>query len=444
MSNELVLPGEFLLELFRLALKDSYVLSLTIERLKSNWLPEAEERDFFTVLKYQAVNEKIKPSFGTLLTAARKNEALRDYIQRVQATELKDSNTIIKTFESFIRQAMFIELYDQAASFYNKGEVKKAYSLFTARATQLTTFSLTRGLFEPIFKGFTKRHTDRIVEASRGHGRMPTGIDGLDHSLNGGPERKELMCFLADSKGGKSFCLTHLGVNYARRGYGVAHFQLEGTGKQCKARYDSNWSGSVYHELKAGELEEHKFEAYKKIVNNLGRSDIWVYAHESFKPMTVTELRGLVIDLKNKQDIAVVIVDYVDLLNPDEGHYSLNDERFRQEKSMQMLKDLAMELDVLVITATQASSIDTDLLEEEEFVIKRQHLAEAKGKVRPVDYLISINRTGDERRAGTCRLYLEAVREHAADEVIKICQNLKRSRFYDRKKTIEAGYFEAA
>jgi hypothetical protein len=109
---------------------------------------------------------------------------------------------------------------------------------------------------------------------------------------------------------------------------------------------------------------------------------------------------------------------------------------------MRMLKQMAMELDVLVITVTQTTVMDQELLKDPDYVIRRDALAEAKGKVRPVDYLLSINRTPEERKQGICRIFLEAVRDYPAEEVITICQNLKRARFYDRKRTVQMGFTE--
>ena len=61
---------------------------------------------------------------------------------------------------------------------------------------------------------------------------------------------------------------------------------------------------------------------------------------------------------------------------------------------------------------------------------------EDKGKVRPVDYLFTLNRTRDEEKDNVCRIYIEAAREYKRNKVIYIKQNLSRSRFYDRKRTL--------
>lgn len=446
MTEEELIPSEFLTELFRLSLHDQYIQQICITKIQQNWLPTEEEKDFLTELKYQVEVEQKKPTFGSLLLAAKLNKkngsvnkGLQEYIALLREIKISDPDTIIKSLENFIKQAMFLENYEKVANLYNRGKKKDAYKEHVKGADSINNFSLTTDLFEPIFGNFPKRHAQRIIENSKGRNKLSTGIDELDFRLNGGPERKELMCFMAQAKAGKSFCLTHMGVNYARKGYGVAHFQLEGTKKQCNNRYDSNWSGSLYQEIKAGELAEGKFKSYRKIIDNIGKGEIFVYAPEKFGAMNVLDIRRMIIDLKKKREIDVVIVDYMDLLNPDEQVYKLGDERHRQEMTMRLLKELAMELDILIITATQTSSIESDLLEDPDFVIRKEFLAEAKGKVRPVDYLISINRTREERKLQICRLFLDSIRDHEGEEVITIVQNLKRSRFYDRLATIRAG-----
>jgi archaellum biogenesis ATPase FlaH len=443
------LPSEFLQELFRLCFHDQYVLQITIQHLKSNWLPLQVEKNFLAEMVYQVKVENRKLTFGSMLLGSQKligetKKEFKEYLAEVREVELADPDTILKGLEDFIKQSIFVEMYDKAADYYNKKQRKQAYRVFKEGSEQLTSFSITTDMVEAIFGNFPKRNTQRVIDANSGHSRMPTGIDELDYRINGGPERKELMCFIADSKGGKSICLTHMGVNYARRGHIVYHFQLEGTKNQCTSRYDSCWSGSSYNDIKAGDFAEKKFESYRRIVDNIGKGEIFIYAPEKYGSMNCIDVRQKIIDLKKRHNVSVVIIDYVDLLNPDGEKYSLSDERHRQEKTMRILKEIAMELDVLIITATQASSIDIEALQDPNFVIRREHLAESKGKVRPVDFLISINRTSDERKKNICRLYIDAARDHEADYVITICQNIKRMRFYDRKKTIEEGHWENA
>lgn len=438
------LHSDFILELFNFALHDAYIMEMCSKHLKSNYLPSKVEKDVFTELKYQYTREGKHPTYGTLKNVLRKDKEALEYIYQIQNTETSDVTNLLNTFEEFVKQAMYIEMYDASADEFNKGNHSRAYKVFSEGIEKFNSFSLTQDLFEPVFAGFVPRHIKRVEENQKGTVKMPTGIDELDYRTNGGPERGEYWLFVGDAKSGKSFLLTHMGVNYARRGYGVAHFQLEGTKKQSLNRYDAYWTGSIYHEIKNGEISEEKFNAHKKIVSVLGKNDIHVHAPEKFNSLSVPQMRKMLRDLKKKYKIDVVIIDYLDLANPDGEVYKPSEERQRQQKTSRLFKELAMEENVLVISATQTSSINSEQLEDPDFVIRRQNLAEDRGKVRPVDALISINATAEERKNNLCRLFIDAVREHEGGDVITIKRNLKRSRFYDRKATLTEGLFEAA
>ena len=346
---------------------------------------------------------------------------------------------MVATLEKFVRQSMFIELFDTVLDQYNKDEKSKAYRKLINGAGTLEKFSLTSHLFEPIFAGFEKRDAKRKSDFEEGKVmKIPLGIVELDHITQGGGELGELICYLGASKAGKSFALVHHGIHAARLGYGVAHFQLEGTHKQCTGRYDSSWTGTKFNDIKHCEITPDKYKEIERTLKGLkAKADIHVYSSERFNNMNMLEIRRKVRELKKKHDIKVVIIDYIDLCDPDDSVYTPKDERFRQQRTIRLMKELAMEEQVLVITATQASSIPSELLEDPEFTIKKEHLAEDKGKVRPVDMLITINRTRWEEKHNIARLFLDAMREHGGGLTLFIRQNLNFSKFYLRKETME-------
>lgn len=443
MAEELELPAELLVELFRLSLHDNYIRQIVTTKIQTNWIQDEVERDFLTELKYQSEVQNNKPTFGTMMLAARtaKNKNLYDYIQVIKETPLQNISTILKSVEDFIKRAMFIQVYDQSGEFFNKNQKKKAFDIFIKGAEKLNKFSLSADLLEPVFGNFPIRNANRIIEASKGVELMPCGVDGIDH-IFGGWQRKEYVLILAGSKGTKSYCMTHFGVNYARRGIGVLHIQLEGTKKQCMDRYDSNWLGSTYTDVRAGIVEESKFKSYRKIVDNIGKGEIFVYAPERYNAMNMLDVHQLIIDTKKKRDIGVVLLDYLDLAPPDGDKYSVNDERLKKQRSSRACKDIAMDTDTLFISNTQSTSVSYELLNDPDFVLRRENLSEDRGTVQAVDYLLTLNRTKEERTNGTLRIHIDAARDYQSDQIIQIAQNLKRARFYDRKRTLSEGMWQ--
>lgn len=434
------LSDDFLYELFKAALTNKDALHIVIEHLQSNFLPENVWKDIFNEIRTQVIIENKIPTVGTLQLFFRNNRDALLLLKEIKGIDVPDLDSLLSSFENYIRQVKFVELYDECGKLYQRNKRKEALVKFIDGSEDLKKIDLVSQKFESVFGDFAKRQLER-ENTVRHTDRIPFGIDGLDDKTNGGAETTEFVLFLGDAKSGKSTLATHLGINSARRGFHVAHFQLEGTKKQCLDRYDAAWSGVLYHEIKRGDFPIAKYENYKKIINSIGKADIHVDASEKFLSTSMVEIRQKLLRLKRKYDIKLCIIDYLDLLVPDHNGF-YKDEKQKQQTVARMMKDLAVEQNVLVISFTQASSIPSELLNDPDFVIRREHLSEDKGKVRPVDMLITLNQTADERKMHEMRLFTEALREYESNDVILIKQSLKYSRFYDRKSTLEA--FELA
>lgn len=442
-SDELddLLNEDFIVELFHIALKNKDLLEIVLANVKDGFLPDEQQKKLLKEIKRQYRTENIRPTAGTLKVAFRKDADMMEFIDQVRDKEVENPENIIKSLSDFVKESMFVESYDEIGDVWNRsGDKKKCYKIFTNTAEKLANFSLNAQMFESVFGDFNKRQGERVMNGLNRTDKISSGFDEFDRLSNGGFEVGDYVLYVADAKAGKSFCLAHHAIAAARRGFPVAIIQAEGKKKMAFDRLDAAWSGTNYYDMKSGILSDKKYKAYKKIVDNIGKADIFVYCPERFNAMNMIEVRQQIIELKKKYDIKVVIVDYMDLINPDEQFYKASEERFRLQKTSQALKDLALEQEVLVISATQASSIDIELLNDPAFVITRRDLADDKSKVRAVDFLISINRTREERKNKSCRLYVDASREYDIQDPIFIKQNLAQSRFYDRKATLSEFY----
>lgn len=431
------LTAEFVSELFYCAIQNRSALEVCLAHMKENYLPLDEQKQLFRELNKQKSLGYKKISFGTLLQEFKKNELVFDYIRVVKELDV-EVESVLGKFEQFLKQSKFIELYDECYDIYNKGKKSEAYTHLISGADELAKFSLSVDRLSTVLGEFHNRNAERIIKNSNADtGKIPFGIDELDDITNGGAEAGELVMAMGDAKSGKSIFLIHCGINAMRRGHGVLHVQAEGTKEQIMRRYDSAWSGSTYYEIKDGNVSDEKFKVYKKIVDNLGRTDIHVFCSEKYSSINMVEVRRILIELKKQYQIGAVVHDYLDLTDPDNQIYKISDERFRQQKTARAMKDLAVEQHVVYYTATQSSSIAKELLDDPTYVINRESLAEDKGKVRPVDMLFSINRTADERKSKIARIYVDALREHDSGQIITIAQALGRTRFYDRQRTIQ-------
>ncbi len=434
------LSEDFILQIFKLAFTSRPHLDLLVKYLKLEYLPEQSYKDLWTTIRveYEMSDNKKLPNKGVISQYLKKDRDIIKILSDLKDIEIDDFEAVTRGLETFIKQNLFVDSYNTIGDFYNKGKKKSAYSEFVKRAEDFVAFSLQSETLDTVFGGFKKRNVQREFDKINGSKRVriSTGIDELDRAING-TETGEFVLIMGDSGSGKSFLGNHLGINAARRGYNVYHAQAEGTKEQVLNRYDSAFTGTRYYNVKVNEFSPANLKTAHKTIDNI-KAEIYVRAFEQFGSATVVDIRNDVRELQKTVDVKYVIVDYLDLIDPGDGLiYPPNMERFRQQKVARMLKNLAMELNVVVIAFTQASSIPPDDLNNPDFVITRFNIAEDKGKLRPADLFITINKTRDEKVENVCRLYIDKAREHPGGQTIKIKQNLAHSRFYDRKKTID-------
>jgi len=434
---------DFVQGILKSALSDKNFFEVLRSVLKPEYLPNEHYKSLWRtmVVEFETNECKTVPKIAVLRLHFRKNIDVLSVINDINNFDLKEnhSDDLLRALEEFIRQNMFVSSYNEIGDLYNRGKKDFAYQTFVKSSEEFQKFTLRAKKFDEIFSGFNHRVAEREIAKIDGSKRVriPTGIDELDNLTNGGFETGEFVLIMGDSGVGKSFLGNHIGVNTSRRGENVYHAQAEGTREQVLGRYDSAWTGSKYFDIKQNEIDQDKQRKIQRVIDNI-KGEIFVETFERFGSKTILDVRNSLIELKKNHDIKVVILDYMDLVDPGDGfNYGPTMERFRQQKVSRACKDIAVELNVVFISFTQVSSIAPELLNDPNFVITRYNLAEDKGKVRPVDYLLSINQTRDEKKKQICRLFLEKSREHAGSEVIYIYQNLARSRFYDRIRTLE-------
>jgi replicative DNA helicase len=441
------LASAYVVELLALAMKRRSIFDIVKEHLKFSYLQdEAQKKLWQWIVKTETRTGRV-PTWGSVQQQFRDNDAVLDILEAISEVEvgdedLHDDNVWLEGFEKFIKKMKFLEVNDRITDLYNQGKKEQAWDAFVKGAEEFSSFTIQSAKFETVFGDFAERQALRQSEDYNKRFKVPTGIDELDFRLggaNGGAETGEFVLWMGESGRGKSQLGVHLGVTAARHGHRVAHFQLEGTKEQCMNRYDAAWTGTLYSEVKIGNIPANKLKVTQRIVEKLCRTDIIVSSEETFNAKTIPDIRREIDEMeKTYGKIDVIIIDYLELAEPGDGHnYSPSEERFRQTKLAKSCKMLAMEYNAVVHAFTQTSDVPADLRNDPDFVITRSYLNEDKGKVRPTDILITLNQTKDEYDENVMRLHTEKLRDYQNGNPIHICTNFSHARFYDRKRTME-------
>lgn len=445
MAKDNMLATNFVVELIAAALERRTVFEIVKQYLKFSYLQEEAEKKLWQwVTKRYDLTGKV-PTIGHIQQQFVDDERVLEKLEEIGDVEIDENGgyeLIIDSFEKFIKKMKFLEVNDKIADTYNRGDKEGAWELFVKSAEDFSKFSIQDAKFETVFGDFAERQAKRKSEDWNFRYKIPTGIDELDYRLggeSGGPETGECVLWLGDSGAGKSQCLTSVGIAAARQGFRVAHFQLEGTKEQCLNRYDAAWTGTLYQDVKLGNITAKKMEVTKRIIKKLRKTDIIVSSEETFNAKTLVDIRRELKEMEKKYGkIDVIIIDYLELLELGDGHrYTPSEERFRQAKLAKGMKMLAMEFNAVVHTATQSSNIPEEQKNDPEFVITRAQLSEDKGKIRPFDIFVTINQTRDEAKEEIMRLHTDKLRDYKNGEPIHIANNFSYARFYDRKRTIE-------
>lgn len=444
------LASNFVVELLAAALEKRTVFEIVRQYLKFSYLQiESEKKLWQWVTKRYDRTGKI-PTIGQIQQQFQDDENVLEKLEEISDVEIDEQGgheMIVDTFEKFIKKMKFLEANDKIADLYNQGKKEQSWDMFVKYAEDFSKFSIQSAKFETVFGDFAERQAKRRSDDWQFRYKIPTGIDEIDYRLggeNGGPETGECVLWLGDSGAGKSQVLVSVGISAARQGFRVAHFQLEGTKEQCLNRYDAAWTGTLYQDVKLGNITSKKMEVTKRIIKKLRKSDIIVSSEETFNAKTLPDIRREVKEMeKTYGKIDVIIIDYLELLEVGDGHnYTPHEERFRQAKLAKGMKMLAMEFNAVVHTATQSSSIGEEQKNDPEFVITRAQLSEDKGKIRPFDIFITINQTRDESKEEIMRLHTDKLRDYKNGDPIHICNNFAYARFYDRKRTLNTDWDE--
>ncbi|MEP7108498.1 MAG: replicative DNA helicase [Ferruginibacter sp.] len=183
---------------------------------------------------------------------------------------------------------------------------------------------------------------------------VPSGFASLD-KITYGWQQTDLIVLAARPSVGK----TAFALNLARsaalhptKPTPVVFFSLEMSSSQLVQRILSAESEIWLEKITRGKLEEHEMkQLYKRGIEKLSNAPIYI---DDTAALNIFELRAKCRRLKNKHDIGLIIIDYLQLMSGSGDNRNGNREQ-EISKISRDLKGLAKELKVPVIALSQLS-----------------------------------------------------------------------------------------
>jgi replicative DNA helicase len=237
-------------------------------------------------------------------------------------------------------------------------------------AEQRLYFLSEQGQIEGGLQPFRSGLADAIEAAEAAYKRdtslvgVTTGFDDMDEYL-GGLHRSDLLILAGRPSMGKTALATNIAVNAARSkrverdqdGYEVekpevvAFFSLEMSAEQLASRIIAEAADVRSDLMRKGQLSEEDMRRVLDVHRELERLPLYI---DDTPGITVAALRSRARRLKRQQGLSMIVVDYLQLLQPPAGMRS--DNRVQEVSEItRNLKIVAKELNVPVIALSQLS-----------------------------------------------------------------------------------------
>lgn len=328
-------------------------------------------------------DQRLKPVAEFIQEHVSKHTVLPDRAQIVATTgirldevpDLEESHYdwFLEEFENFTKRRELERAILKSADLLEKGNYGPVENLIK-KAVQI---SLTKDLGTDYFANVQ----ERLEKYFNSGGQVSTGWTQLDRLLYGGMSRGELNIFAGGSGSGKSLVMMNIALNWLSQGLSGIYVTLELSEELASLRTDAMLTAmstkDIRKDMSTTELK------VKMAARKFGQYRVKYMPAQS----NINDVRAYVKEVQVKTGIKVdfVMVDYLDLLMPISTKVSPSDLFVKDKYVSEELRNLAKELGVLMITASQ---LNRSAVEEIEF--DHSHIAGGISKINTADNVFGI------------------------------------------------------
>ena len=304
-----------------------------------------------------------------------------DQVKAVTGVELKhvpDLNEshydwFMTEFEGFTKKQELERAILKAADMLEKGDFNPVEKLIKD-AVQI---SLTKDMGTDYFADPKLR----IEKYYNSGGQVSTGWPQLDKLLYGGFSRGELNIFAGGSGSGKSLVMMNLALSWLQQGLSGVYITLELSEELCALRTDAMLTGMSTKDIRK-DMDTTTMKV-RLVSKKAGQYQIKGFPAQS----NVNDIRAYLKEyqIQTGRKVDFVMVDYLDLVMPVSAKVSPNDLFVKDKYVSEELRNLARELGVLFVTASQ---LNRSAVEEIEF--DHSHIAGGLSKINTADNVFGI------------------------------------------------------
>lgn len=276
-------------------------------------------------------------------------------------------------FESFTKRQELERAILKAADLLEKGDYDPVEKLIKD-AVQI---SLTKDMGTDYFAD----PAARINKYFNSGGQVSTGWPQLDRLLYGGFSRGELNIFAGGSGSGKSLVMMNIALNWLQQGLSGVYITLELSEELTSLRTDAMLTSMSTKEIRK-DIDSTELKV-KMVGKKSGQYRVKALPAQS----NVNDIRAYIKEVQIQTGIKVdfIMVDYLDLVMPVSAKVSPNDLFVKDKYVSEELRNLAKELGMLLVTASQ---LNRSAVEEIEF--DHSHISGGISKINTADNVFGI------------------------------------------------------
>jgi archaellum biogenesis ATPase FlaH len=324
-----------------------------------------------------------------------------DMVNAATKSDLKDPGQLqenhydwlLSEFETFSRHKALEAAILKSADLLEKGEYGPVEEL-VKKAVQI-------GLQKDLGTDYFANPKARLEAIKSNNGQISTGWPTLDKKLFGGFNRGELNIFAGGSGSGKSLFMANLGVNWCLAGLNVLYLTFELSENLVSMRIDS-----MISDIPSREIFKTIDDVHMK-VRLIGKKSGAFQVKYMPTGKNANDVRAYIkeYEIKTGRKIDVLLIDYLDLMHPIATKISAENLFVKDKYVSEELRNLAMELKTIFVTASQ---LNRSSVEEIEF--DHSMISGGISKINTADNLIGIFTSRAMRERGRYQIQLMKTR----------------------------------
>ena len=304
---------------------------------------------------------------------------------------------LLQEFETFCKHKALEAAILKSADLLENGEYGACEDL-VKKAVQI-------GLQKDLGTNYFADPRARLEGIKSSNGQVSTGWPAMDRKLFGGFNRGELNIFAGGSGAGKSLFLANIGVNMAEKGLNVIYLTLELAERLVSMRLDSMTTGIASRDVFKN-IDEVEMK-----VKMIGKKSGAIQVKYMPSGKTANDVRSYIkeYEIKTGKKVDVLLIDYLDLLMPASTKVSAENLFIKDKYVSEELRNLAMELNTVFVTAAQ---LNRGAVEEIEF--DHSHISGGLSKIQTADNVFGIFTSRAMKERGRYQIQLMKTRTQAA------------------------------